>query len=96
MQLSNEMGNMSSAMAIFSGLQTAAVQRLQETWINLDLQSWKYMNSLVAQFCMDGNYAAARQDIAKRSAPFIPFVGAFVSIHTIASMHTIADSAAAS
>jgi son of sevenless-like protein len=78
LQISIELGNFASAMAIYSALQASSIQRLQDTWMEVDLNSWKHMHQMNDLFSMNENHSALRKRMTSAKSPTVPFLAIFL------------------
>jgi son of sevenless-like protein len=70
--------NFNGVMEILSGLETASVQRLKQTWHNLPRKSWDMFEELTDLMSLPQNFKKFRQQINALSPPCVPYIGIFL------------------
>jgi hypothetical protein len=64
-------------MEIVSGLESAAVQRLKETWQSIPPKYSKSYQELQTLMSPEGNFRNYREEILKAAPPGVPYIGSF-------------------
>jgi son of sevenless-like protein len=62
-------------MEIVSGLRSAAIHRMKQTWGILPPKSREIFNSLVADLDSESNFSKYRDLLHKSAPPIVPYLG---------------------
>jgi hypothetical protein len=78
-QYCRQLNNFNAVFEIVSGLQNAAIYRLNKSWEALSVSTKKVFDEMVALISRDGNYRMIRQAILHVKPPCIPYIGVFLT-----------------
>jgi len=73
-----ELNNFNGVMEILAGLETAAVQRLKQTWRNLPRKAWDMFEELNDLMSIPQNFKKFRQTLNTTKPPCVPYIGVFL------------------
>lgn len=73
-----QLNNFSTMMEIIVGLNLAAVQRLEKTWLSVPPKYMQMFNSMMALTSSSQNYKSYREHVASIQGPSIPYIGVYL------------------
>eukprot|EP01102_Stenamoeba_stenopodia_P001613 TRINITY_DN1144_c0_g1_i1.p1 TRINITY_DN1144_c0_g1~~TRINITY_DN1144_c0_g1_i1.p1 ORF type:complete len:605 (-),score=138.63 TRINITY_DN1144_c0_g1_i1:105-1919(-) len=73
-----QLNNFSTMMEIIVGLNLAAVQRLEKTWLSVPPKYMQMFNSMMSLTSSSQNYKAYREHVASIQGPSIPYIGIYL------------------